>query len=648
MGCAASLGLNLTSLHRTPARSSGASGLCKLERFKSSSHWLPSTCTAHTVTTWNLASRLHPSERAAFAVTSRLLASIVTESLLRAYYVPISSDEACGVCVILSTYVLGEHPTITRPLRPAGVFAIIPLHQEPVLTGAFTGHGRLISLLDPLDMVPAFFDISSRESGLGENSSLQRSILSSLVSPSWQLGEAALLTQSRDPLHWWRKFAADVMVGSDIIASLAEELSSSYIWQSALGRIRKPSVCPTVFSSTIEWEHSVVEGHPTHPMHRARHAVSPLPQHDPQSRDWNNPRIHFAVVSSSRLDILGPFEREIRAVTGIASRVSGRLLPERDGCIIVPVYDLQVANLRSKFPDVEILDEELSIPALGQTSIRTVVFPEVPDIALKLSVGIRVSSALRTISHFTANFGPRFSKEIIASAICSRDATGVSLDPDVAKHFTVVIRKQYLPDDTEAVIMCAALLETGHSGLPPGTPIVQHVMGLDSRTKRLAFFDQYSRLLVAAVVPPLLHNGVAFEAHPQNTLLRLSRTSLTPTGFVLRDLGGLRVHPLTLHTSTGCQFSFLPEHCVVTSTREEAAKKLYHTLIHNHLHRLARVLRLHGDGSAWSLVRAHLTCEIPRSSWLWSTWMDDGVTNLPGKCLMRMKLEGVYREVSTS
>ena len=161
---------------------------------------------------------------------------------------------------------------------------------------------------------------------------------------------------------------------------------------------------------------------------------------------------------------------------------------------------------------------------------------------------------------------------------------------------------------------------------------------------------------MAAVIPPLLHNGVAFEAHPQNTLLRLSRSTLTPTGFVMRDLGGLRVHPATLAASTtdpdsgsvsgsGSEFAFLPGHCVVTSTREEAAKKLYHTLVHNHLQRLARVLRLHGDGSAWGVVREHLTREIPRGSWLWSAWMDDAVRSVSGKCLVRMKLEGVYREV---
>ena len=138
------------------------------------------------------------------------------------------------------------------------------------------------------------------------------------------------------------------------------------------------------------------------------------------------------------------------------------------------------------------------------TVCSTVVFPEAPDIALKLSVGIRVSSALRTISHFTANFGPRFSRDVVpklaidpsilsieqevASAVCARDAEGVDVDPDIAKHFTVVIRKLYIPDKSEAIIICAALLETGHAGLPAGIPIVQHIMGLDSQEKRFMFF----------------------------------------------------------------------------------------------------------------------------------------------------------------
>ena len=107
-------------------------------------------------------------------------------------------------------------------------------------------------------------------------------------------------------------------------------------------------------------------------MHRARHAVPPLLPYDPQTRDWNFPRIRFAAPSHARLDIVGPFEQEAHDIAELASRVSGRPPPQRDGCIIVPVYDSQVENIRAKFPDVEILDKEFSIPASAQASIRCV------------------------------------------------------------------------------------------------------------------------------------------------------------------------------------------------------------------------------------------------------------------------------------
>jgi hypothetical protein len=123
---------------------------------------------SHAVPTWVLSSRLQPIEKAAFTVTSRLLASFVTESLLHAFYIPIYSEEACGVCIILSTHVMDEDPNLTRGLRPEDIFAIVPLHQEPVFSGPLTKHGRPIWLLDPLDMVPSIFELSSKEVGLVE------------------------------------------------------------------------------------------------------------------------------------------------------------------------------------------------------------------------------------------------------------------------------------------------------------------------------------------------------------------------------------------------------------------------------------------------------------------------------------------------
>lgn len=125
----------------------------------------PPSQSPHSVPTWNLSSRLQPSEMAAFSVTSRLLASIVTESLLDAYYIPILSEETRGICILLSTHVMEEHIP-PGSLCPEDVFAILPLHQEPICSGTLTRLGKPIWLLDPLDMIPSIFELSTREAEL--------------------------------------------------------------------------------------------------------------------------------------------------------------------------------------------------------------------------------------------------------------------------------------------------------------------------------------------------------------------------------------------------------------------------------------------------------------------------------------------------
>ena len=64
------------------------------------------------------------------------------------------------------------------------------------------------------------------------------------------------------------------------------------------------------------------------------------------------------------------------------------------------------------------------------------------------------------------------------------------VEPDLAKHFTAIIRQQYVPPDGEAVIVCAALLENGHSGVPEGISAVEYVFNLDTQHKRATFVDR--------------------------------------------------------------------------------------------------------------------------------------------------------------
>jgi siderophore synthetase component len=141
---------------------------------------------------------------------------------------------------------------------------------------------------------------------------------------------------------------------------------------------------------------------------------------------------------------------------------------------------------------------------------------------------------------------------------------------------------------------------------------------------------------------------VAFEAHAQNILVRFDKSTGEPLGLVIRDLGGLRIHPETLCHSTGIDFKFLPGHCVATSTLQETYPKLYHTMVHNHLQRLIRVLRLHYDGSGWEILRRHMEAVIPADHELRDIWLNSARKEVPSKCLLRMRMRDSYRDVSQS
>ncbi|KAF8207121.1 IucC family-domain-containing protein [Mycena galopus ATCC 62051] len=591
---------------------------------------------------------LPPHEHASFAVSSRLISCLVTESLLRAFYLEAKqSATMTGILVILSTSVLSEQPVITRTLRPNDIFAIVPLRNPPVFKKAApTKHGRLVGLLDPLDMIPEIYVLAEAGSGDPVRGDISETVLSCLVPPPWELGKFTSLTKCTDPAELWNKFVKDVFVQDSLSESIAGELRSSLAWQ--LASYENPPVCPTRGSHPIEWEQSLVAGHPTHPMHRARMCVNA-----PSDYNWYRPNIHFVRVPNDSLDTRGPFDSIMRDFITKAALASGTDNPEDvPGTTFMPVHEMQLPTVIAKFKDVELLEPTIGV--LGQSSIRTMLVPALPNMALKVSVNMKISSALRTISHWTADFGPRFSRDIVPKLAVNHKIFDVELEPASAiyagvessarKHFTAIFRNEYVPAPGENIIVVAALLEMGHAGVPAGVSAVEHIFGLDTDAKRADFLDKYLRLACEALIPPTLHNGVVFEAHAQNCLLRFDVASGEPLGFVVRDLGGLRIHPPTMNASLGTNFEFLPGHCVVTDTVEETYPKFYHTLIHNHLQRLIRLLGMHHNGVGWEMLRGHLKDVIPQDHGLWKSWME--TDTVAGKCLMRMRLQSVHDKVN--
>ncbi|TFK28163.1 hypothetical protein FA15DRAFT_665648 [Coprinopsis marcescibilis] len=589
-------------------------------------------------------SGLLPEKHAAFAVLSRLISCLVTEALMPAFYVPVSSSKfSPGVMIIMSLNHSKGNGRPSPPFGPDHIFAIIPLRTRPVLKQA-TDIGTPIGLVDPLDMTPYIYECVKKGAECGSGDETSERLLSLLNTPTWQLASCSL-RQTEDPALIWHKFANSVGIKDPMKATIATELLNSMKYQ--YKAYLNPPPCPTLQSSSIEWEQSLVAGHPTHPMHRAR--LLPLGSID---YDWYRPLIRFVQVPKNRLDIRGAFKGISNSVAKSAAAKSGIEL-DCSSYVYMPVHELQVPNIKKLFGDLKILPPQVHLKAMAQSSIRTVILPELPGHALKLSVGVKISSALRTISHFTADFGPRFSDIVPKLAIdhsilvVETEPSSAVIrheDPEVQKHFTAVIRNEYEPKPTENVIVIAALLETDHSNTPTGVPAVVHVFGLDTERKRVEFLDRYIELSCKAVLPALVQNGVAFEAHAQNMLLRVDKSTRQIIGFVLRDLGGLRIHPPTLRKSTGIDFQFLPKHCIATETLQQIYPKFYHTYVHNHIQRLIRLLDLHSSGIGWEILRRHMNAAIPPDHELKKLWLSPSSHAVESKCFMRMRIQDSYRD----
>lgn len=112
--------------------------------------------------------QLPPNARAAYAIWSRLLSCLVTESLLRAFYLPLPPHigSAAGIMVILSTNLISENPSISRALVSSDIYAIVPLYHEPILKleSVFQEHGSIVALVDPLDMLPEIYKVTENPS----------------------------------------------------------------------------------------------------------------------------------------------------------------------------------------------------------------------------------------------------------------------------------------------------------------------------------------------------------------------------------------------------------------------------------------------------------------------------------------------------
>jgi len=208
---------------------------------------------------------------------------------------------------------------------------------------------------------------------------------------------------------------------------------------------------------------------------------------------------------------------------------------------------------------------------------------------------------------------------------------------NTAKHLACIIRENpevVMPNRRH--IVAGALVEKDLSGLPN----VISAFHLDTEVKRESFLAHYVRVFLDCFIPPML-KGLAFEAHGQNVLLRLTMQGELE-GFTVRDFGGVMYHPETVLGETGVSVSLLEGSSIEANSMDDVYRVFFHAGIQSHLHRLIRALGMHHNRRGWEMVRENLQ-RLLEGHPLLDQWLKPLV---PSKSLLCMKLGGLYRDVS--
>ena len=113
-----------------------------------------------------------------------------------------------------------------------------------------------------------FLSVLGRTQSLATPQLRQDELLSAIrrvfSSPCWSFPEQIIIKELNDPLVLWDTFATIIDLDPATRSDISDELANSVRWQTY--SYDNPPNAPTLLSPSIDWEQSIVEGHPTHPV----------------------------------------------------------------------------------------------------------------------------------------------------------------------------------------------------------------------------------------------------------------------------------------------------------------------------------------------------------------------------------------------
>ncbi|MCA9649888.1 MAG: hypothetical protein H6712_00415 [Myxococcales bacterium] len=371
----------------------------------------------------------------------------------------------------------------------------------------------------------------------------------------------------------------------------------------------------------LDSEHWVTEGHPWHPMTKTRLGLG-LAEHAQLAPE---------LLARTPLRAIDVDAELVQATPQLTEHLEPWLGRAPSGSVRLPVHGRQLPRLARAFSDrwgTALRPAPWRDQARSLLSMRTVVTepPLLGPLHLKLALDVHTTSARRVVSPMSVLNGPRVSALLAEiqrrDPVCARlrvvpeTMTGGLQQERVgprARELGIIVRdgRDFLGTDGRPAWVCAGLGRPAPLDGRSGVERLAEGFEGSPRQRAAAMLERY----VEALVPPVLRfavHGVALEAHLQNTLV-LARDG-RPEGFVIRDLGGIRLHRPRLRAA-GHAPSLHPDSFIETDDLEELRTKVSHTLLHAHLHTLLGwVEAILGLPSAegWALVRRSIDTQLER------------------------------------
>ncbi|GFG26506.1 uncharacterized protein y4xN [Aspergillus udagawae] len=449
------------------------------------------------------------------------------------------------------------------------------------------------------------------------------------LQPPVLLGKGDSETEELEPgaifrfiLPWFTHNAEE-----SILETMADQLRSTAEMQEKWLEMSKSQPFLSLHSPMIAWERSIVYGHQTHPFHRSCWAIPPLkpvlPEHIPE---MVAPSLSFVSIPRKDMRVTGPFEMTLEPLLQKLEIPK----PTDENTLIVPCLTRQVPAILHHFENATVIAERSSI-ADAQASMRTVTLrPELEfNYHLKLALACQITSAVRTVTPWTTGQGRAIS-----------DLLEKTLQADLC-----VLREDLEPRarmENETLVVAAALMERHPED---GKTYPERLFSLDTVEARKKWFRTYMHALFKAMLHPLVHHGIALEAHAQNTVVRLCSATGKIKGFAIRDFGGVHFHKPTLREQGFPLDWEIPGSLTLTDDLISVWHLASHTLLQCHAPSLLYGLRLETHGG-WGVVMEELESVLQGFGGDVAKELLEYfcVKTVVLKSFLRMLMAGMYRE----